>query len=85
MTGSFAMEQFEFHHFGVAVRELRQAIAFFGNLFGYELRSGPFEDPRCSRSAHMTQKTFWLWWPFYLPSSSWPALSLRSEQPESTR
>jgi methylmalonyl-CoA/ethylmalonyl-CoA epimerase len=45
MTGSFAMEQFEFHHFGVAVRELRQAIAFFGNLFGYELRSGPFEDP----------------------------------------
>jgi len=29
MTGSFAMEQFEFHRFGVAVRELRQAIAFF--------------------------------------------------------
>jgi methylmalonyl-CoA/ethylmalonyl-CoA epimerase len=39
------MEGFEFHHFGVAVRELQQAISIFGNLFGYEVISGPFDDP----------------------------------------
>ena len=39
------MEEFDFHHFGVAVRDLQQAIPVFGNLFGYELISGPFDDP----------------------------------------
>ena len=39
------MEGFEFHHFGVAVRKLQQAIPVFENLFGYELTSGPFDDP----------------------------------------
>jgi methylmalonyl-CoA/ethylmalonyl-CoA epimerase len=39
------MEEFTFHHFGLAVRNLQQAIPAFGNLFGYELTSGPFDDP----------------------------------------
>ena len=39
------MEEFEFHHFGVAVRKLEEAISIFGNLFGYKLTSGPFDDP----------------------------------------
>ena len=39
------MTAFEFHHFGVAVRKLDEAIAVFGNLFGYKLTSGPFDDP----------------------------------------
>ena len=39
------MEEFAFHHLGLAVRNLQQAIPLFGNLFGYELKSGPFDDP----------------------------------------
>jgi methylmalonyl-CoA/ethylmalonyl-CoA epimerase len=39
------MEEFHFHHFGVAVRQLQQAIPLFGSLFGYRLSSGPFDDP----------------------------------------
>ncbi len=39
------MEEFHFHHFGVAVRQLQQAIPQFVSLFGYRLASGPFEDP----------------------------------------
>lgn len=39
------MEEFGFHHFGVAVRDLQQAIPVFGNMFGYQLKSGPFDDP----------------------------------------
>jgi len=39
------MKEFDFHHFGVAVRNLQQAIPVYGNLFGYELTSGPFDDP----------------------------------------
>jgi methylmalonyl-CoA/ethylmalonyl-CoA epimerase len=39
------MEEFDFHHFGVAVRQLQQAIPVFGSLFGYQLTSGPFDDP----------------------------------------
>jgi methylmalonyl-CoA/ethylmalonyl-CoA epimerase len=39
------MEEFDFHHFGVAVRDLQQAIPIFGKLFGYQLTSGPFDDP----------------------------------------
>jgi methylmalonyl-CoA/ethylmalonyl-CoA epimerase len=39
------MEQFAFHHIGVAVRDLSKAIPIYKALFGYELRSGPFDDP----------------------------------------
>jgi methylmalonyl-CoA/ethylmalonyl-CoA epimerase len=34
-----------FHHVGVAVMNLRNAIPVFENLFGYKVISGPFDDP----------------------------------------
>jgi methylmalonyl-CoA/ethylmalonyl-CoA epimerase len=39
------MEQFAFHHIGIAVRDLSEAIPNFKTLFDYEIESGPFEDP----------------------------------------
>lgn len=39
------MDEFEFHHVGVAVRNLEEAILNFKNLFHYKLISGPFDDP----------------------------------------
>ncbi len=39
------MEKFVFHHVGVAVRGLSKAITTYKTLFGYELTSGPFNDP----------------------------------------
>jgi methylmalonyl-CoA/ethylmalonyl-CoA epimerase len=39
------MDNFAFHHVGVAVRDLRDSILLFKNLFGYELLSGLFDDP----------------------------------------
>jgi len=39
------MKGFLFHHIGVAVRELQESIPSFHELFGYELTSGPFDDP----------------------------------------
>lgn len=39
------MESFTFHHVGVAVRSLPAAISNYKTLFGYELISGPFDDP----------------------------------------
>jgi methylmalonyl-CoA/ethylmalonyl-CoA epimerase len=39
------MEGFIFHHVGVAVRVLKEAIQDYKNSFGYELVSGPFDDP----------------------------------------
>jgi methylmalonyl-CoA/ethylmalonyl-CoA epimerase len=39
------MEQFIFHHIGVAVRDLSKAIPVYKTLFQYELISGPFDDP----------------------------------------
>ncbi len=39
------MESFAFHHVGVAVRDMQEAIPAYKNLFGYELISGPFDDP----------------------------------------
>jgi len=39
------MGNFAFHHVGVAVRDLKQSIGIFNNLFGYQLQSGPFDDP----------------------------------------
>ena len=39
------MNDFRFHHVGIAVQNLQEAIENFKNLFGYELVSGPFDDP----------------------------------------
>jgi methylmalonyl-CoA/ethylmalonyl-CoA epimerase len=39
------MEQFVFHHVGLAVRDLPNAIRLYEELFGYKLVSGPFDDP----------------------------------------
>ena len=39
------MEHFVFHHVGIAVRNLTEAISLYNNLFQYELISGPFDDP----------------------------------------
>jgi methylmalonyl-CoA/ethylmalonyl-CoA epimerase len=39
------MDRFTFHHVGVAVRNIQQAIASYQSLFGYKLISGPFDDP----------------------------------------
>jgi len=35
----------KFHHMGVAVADLARAIADYREVFGYELISGPFDDP----------------------------------------
>jgi methylmalonyl-CoA/ethylmalonyl-CoA epimerase len=34
-----------FHHVGVAVHQMQSAIESYKKLFGYELTSGPFDDP----------------------------------------
>ena len=39
------MQEFIFHHVGVAVRALQEAIPAYKSLFGYEVTSGPFDDP----------------------------------------
>jgi methylmalonyl-CoA/ethylmalonyl-CoA epimerase len=39
------MKEFTFHHTGVAVRDIREAISVYKSLFGYEVTSGPFDDP----------------------------------------
>jgi methylmalonyl-CoA/ethylmalonyl-CoA epimerase len=39
------MEQYTFHHIGVAVRDLSKAIPIYKALFNYDLISGPFDDP----------------------------------------
>ena len=36
---------FTFHHVGVAVPDLEQASAFYSAAFGFQVVSGPFEDP----------------------------------------
>lgn len=40
-----SMNDFAFHHVGIAVRNLHDSIPMFENLFGYEVESGPFDDP----------------------------------------
>jgi methylmalonyl-CoA/ethylmalonyl-CoA epimerase len=40
-----SMEAFAFHHVGIAVRDLPAAIPVYKTLFGYEMTSGPFDDP----------------------------------------
>jgi methylmalonyl-CoA/ethylmalonyl-CoA epimerase len=39
------MEAFAYHHVGIAVKDLESAIPAYKDLFGYELTSGPFNDP----------------------------------------
>jgi methylmalonyl-CoA/ethylmalonyl-CoA epimerase len=39
------MEEFSFHHVGIAVRDLLKAIPMYKASLGYELTSGPFDDP----------------------------------------
>ena len=39
------MENFIFHHVGIAVRDLNRAIPAYKRLFGYDVISGPFDDP----------------------------------------
>ena len=39
------MEGFRFHHVGIAVKDLTAAIPVYQKLFGYEVTSGPFDDP----------------------------------------
>src|SRR5580658_8384751 len=39
------MMKFAFHHVGVAVQDLAEASSTFKASFGYELISGPFDDP----------------------------------------
>ena len=39
------MDRFTFHHVGVAVRNIQQAVANYQSLFDYKLISGPFDEP----------------------------------------
>jgi catechol 2,3-dioxygenase-like lactoylglutathione lyase family enzyme len=39
------MDHFVFHHIGIAVRDLQTGVALYKDLFQYELKSGPFDDP----------------------------------------
>jgi len=39
------MDQFTYHHVGIAVRNLQAAIPIYMKLFDYQLVSGPFDDP----------------------------------------
>ncbi len=34
-----------FHHIGVAVPDIQKALPIYQSLFGYEVLSGPFDDP----------------------------------------
>ena len=44
-TTEETLDQFTFHHVGIAVRNLSKSIPIYKDLFGYELTSGPFDDP----------------------------------------
>jgi methylmalonyl-CoA/ethylmalonyl-CoA epimerase len=39
------MDDFVFHHVGIAVRDLASASDSMQKLFGYHVSSGPFDDP----------------------------------------
>jgi methylmalonyl-CoA/ethylmalonyl-CoA epimerase len=45
MTTNALGDKFRFHHLGIAVQDLVKAIPLYRDLFGYELISGPFDDP----------------------------------------
>lgn len=36
---------FTFHHLGVAVHSIEEALPFYEKVLGYRLESGPFDDP----------------------------------------
>jgi methylmalonyl-CoA/ethylmalonyl-CoA epimerase len=40
-----SMPLFKFHHTGVAVADLQEAIARYKLLFGYDVTDGPYDDP----------------------------------------
>jgi methylmalonyl-CoA/ethylmalonyl-CoA epimerase len=40
-----SIDLFLYHHVGIAVRNLGEAIPVYERLFGYQLISGPFDDP----------------------------------------
>jgi methylmalonyl-CoA/ethylmalonyl-CoA epimerase len=44
-TASGPLGDATLHHLGVAVKSVEKAIPVYRDLFGYELFSGPFEDP----------------------------------------
>jgi methylmalonyl-CoA/ethylmalonyl-CoA epimerase len=39
------MERLTFHHIGIAVRDLQEAMSNYKSLFDYRIVSGPFDDP----------------------------------------
>jgi methylmalonyl-CoA/ethylmalonyl-CoA epimerase len=39
------MVRLTFHHVGIAVGDLQQAIPNYKDIFGYKIVSGPFDDP----------------------------------------
>jgi methylmalonyl-CoA/ethylmalonyl-CoA epimerase len=39
------MENFEYHHVGLAVKDMQSAAKNLADLFGYTMTSGPFDDP----------------------------------------
>lgn len=45
LTTKLINSSFRFHHLGLAVRDLREAAQLYADLFGYEVISGPFNDP----------------------------------------
>lgn len=45
MVADDGRKGFDFHHVGIAVRDLAATLTEYTELFGYELRSGPFDDP----------------------------------------
>lgn len=47
---------FTFHHLGVAVKSIAKAIPVYQDLFGYEVVSGPFDDPIQSVSVCFLQR-----------------------------
>ena len=60
------MERFKFHHVGIAVHDLAEAIPVYQRLFGYVCISGPFDDPiqkvavSFSRVERATRRWNWL-------------------------
>ncbi len=45
MSANSLTEAFAYHHVGIAVKDMQQAIESYKTLFGYQLTSGPFDDP----------------------------------------
>lgn len=45
MIGNMTEKYFRFHHLGVAIEDLGKAVPIYKTLFGYDLMSGPFDDP----------------------------------------